>query len=36
MPGYGYAEAPKTKVAAWTALVHDFLAAAPTLRASIC
>jgi GTP-binding protein len=25
MPGYGYAQAPKTKVAAWTALIHDFL-----------
>jgi len=26
MPGYGYAEAPKAKVAAWTALIHDYLA----------
>lgn len=25
MPGYGYASAPKTKVAAWTALIHKFL-----------
>ncbi len=25
MPGYGYARAPKTKVAAWTALIHDYL-----------
>jgi GTP-binding protein len=25
MPGYGYAQAPKTEVAAWTALIHDFL-----------
>jgi GTP-binding protein len=25
MPGYGYAKAPKTKVAAWTALIHDYL-----------
>ena len=25
MPGYGYAAAPKTKVAAWTALIHKFL-----------
>lgn len=25
MPGYGYASAPKTKVAAWTALIHSFL-----------
>jgi GTP-binding protein len=26
MPGYGYAAAPKTKVKAWTELVHAFLA----------
>jgi GTP-binding protein len=25
MPGYGYAAAAKTKVRAWTALIHDFL-----------
>ena len=25
MPGYGYAEAPKVKVAAWTALIHAYL-----------
>src|ERR1700746_2215582 len=25
MPGYGYAAAAKTKVKAWTALIHDFL-----------
>jgi GTP-binding protein len=25
MPGYGYAEASKTKIAAWTALIHAFL-----------
>jgi len=25
MPGYGYAAAPKTKVASWTALIHKFL-----------
>ncbi|BAT57710.1 putative GTP-binding protein EngB [Variibacter gotjawalensis] len=25
MPGYGYAEAPKKKVEAWTGLIHDFL-----------
>jgi GTP-binding protein len=25
MPGYGYAAAPKTKVAAWTSLIHDYL-----------
>ena len=25
MPGYGYAAAPKTKVASWTALIHKYL-----------
>jgi GTP-binding protein len=25
MPGYGYAAAPKTKVKAWTELIHDYL-----------
>jgi GTP-binding protein len=25
MPGYGYASAPKSKVAAWTGLIHKFL-----------
>ena len=25
MPGYGYASAPKTKVASWTALIHKVL-----------
>ncbi len=25
MPGYGYAQAPKDKVRAWTALIHDYL-----------
>jgi GTP-binding protein len=25
MPGYGYAEAPKQKVEAWTNLIHDYL-----------
>jgi GTP-binding protein len=25
MPGYGYASAPKTKVASWTALIHKYL-----------
>ena len=25
MPGYGYAEAPKSTVAAWTALIHAYL-----------
>src|SRR3954471_13305401 len=26
MPGYGYAEAPKSKVKAWTELIHAYLA----------
>jgi GTP-binding protein len=25
MPGYGYASAPKSKIAAWTSLIHGFL-----------
>ena len=25
MPGYGYAVAPKTQIASWTALIHKFL-----------
>ena len=25
MPGYGYASAPKSKIASWTALIHKFL-----------
>jgi len=25
MPGYGFAQAPRDKVRAWTALIHDFL-----------
>jgi GTP-binding protein len=31
MPGYGYAAAPKAKVAAWTALIHRFLQGRATL-----
>lgn len=31
MPGYGFAEAPKEKVAAWTQLIKDYLAGRPTL-----
>ncbi|SED80497.1 ribosome biogenesis GTP-binding protein YihA/YsxC [Bradyrhizobium erythrophlei] len=31
MPGYGYASAPKTKVASWTALIHKFLLGRSTL-----
>ena len=26
MPGYGYAAAPKTKVKAWTGVIHEYLA----------
>ncbi len=25
MPGYGYAEAPKSKIKSWTALIHSYL-----------
>lgn len=32
LPGYGYAEAPKAKVAAWQALLKAYLAGRPTLR----
>ena len=32
MPGYGFAKAPRDKVAAWTALVRAYLAGRPTLR----
>lgn len=31
MPGYGFAEAPKAKVEAWTELVKDYLRGRPTL-----
>ena len=31
MPGYGFAEAPKTKVEAWTKLVRDYLRGRVTL-----
>lgn len=31
MPGYGYASAPKTKIAAWTKLIHHFLQGRSTL-----
>ena len=31
MPGYGYAKAPKVEVAAWTALVFDYLRGRPNL-----
>ena len=32
MPGFGYAEAPKTQVAAWNILVRDYLKGRQTLR----
>jgi len=32
MPGYGYAKAPKTQVAAWTKLVFTYLRGRSTLR----
>ena len=32
MPGYGYARAPKTEVAAWTQTVFDYLRGRPRLR----
>ena len=31
MPGYGYAAAAKSKAAAWTALIHDYLRGRATL-----
>jgi GTP-binding protein len=31
MPGYGYASAPKAKVASWTELIHKFLQGRSTL-----
>ncbi len=31
MPGYGYAAAAKSKVAAWTGLIHDYLRGRATL-----
>ena len=35
MPGYGYAEAPKSKVKAWTALIHAYLARPRQSRARL-
>ena len=32
MPGYGFAQAPKPKVEAWTKLIHAYLTGRPTLR----
>lgn len=32
MPGYGFAQAPRDKVAAWTKLIHAYLTGRATLR----
>jgi GTP-binding protein len=32
MPGYGFAQAPKPKVEAWTKLIHRYLVGRPNLR----
>ena len=32
LPGYGFARVSKSQVAAWTELMHDYLAGRPTLR----
>ena len=32
MPGYGFAQAPKDKVAAWTRLIHSYLTGRQNLR----
>jgi GTP-binding protein len=32
MPGYGFAQAPRDKVAAWTRLIHQYLVGRPNLR----
>src|SRR4051812_34944951 len=32
MPGYGFAQAPKPKVEAWTRLIHRYLVGRPNLR----
>lgn len=32
MPGYGFAQAPKPKVQAWTRLIHSYLTGRPNLR----
>ena len=36
MPGYGYASAPKTQVASWTALIHKFLLGRAISGARLC
>jgi len=35
LPGYGYAEAPRDKVAAWTGLIKTYLKGRPTLRRAL-
>ena len=32
MPGYGFAQAPRDKVATWTKLIHSYLTGRPNLR----
>jgi GTP-binding protein len=32
MPGYGFAQAPRDKVTAWTRLIHSYLVGRPNLR----
>jgi GTP-binding protein len=32
MPGYGFAQAPRDKVEAWTRLIHSYLTGRPNLR----
>ena len=32
LPGYGYARAPKTEIAEWTALIEDYLRGRAVLR----
>jgi GTP-binding protein len=32
LPGYGFAQAPKTKIVAWNQLIHDYLKGRSTLR----
>src|SRR3954454_24140875 len=32
MPGYGFAQAPRDKVEAWTKLIHQYLTGRPNLR----
>ena len=36
MPGYGYAQAPKDKIKAWTALIHAYLRGRANLARVMC